>query len=417
MNLRQGNALRRSVFCLTLASAVAPLCSIGASHILLAASFLGVLLARERLRFPPLKLPLALFFTGTVLSISLSGHVMAGWPQVRKFYIFFLALLLIATVVREVDGVRQLVLWWVAAATCSALWGLVQFGQRFLAAKRLGGNLYNQLLENRITGFMSLWMTFAGQLMIVLLMLGAFLMFSPQRKGRWLLAVCAVVMCLALALAMTRGPWVGAAAGLVYLLWQWNRKWLVALPVLAVLGLLASPAAVRERVVSIVRPHSYMDSNQHRIVTWRTGLEMVKAHPWFGIGPEQVSPQFDSYVPADVPRPLPWGWYGHLHNVYLQYAAERGIPVLLVFLWLIGRVLRDLWLAAAKQPPGRGSAKAVLCGCIAAIIAVLVAGFFEHNLGDSEMLQMFLTVIAVGYVAPEPARPPEPAAESPSVQV
>jgi putative inorganic carbon (HCO3(-)) transporter len=404
MGLPDRSSLQRAVFGLTIASAIAPLCSIAASHALLAVSFILLLVMRERLRFPPIKLPLALFLGGTVLSLLLSGHVAAGWPQVRKFYVFVLVLLCLATVVRSLEGVRGLVLLWIAAATCSALWGLGQFGRRFLAANRPGVNPYNELVGDRITGFMSLWMTFAGQLMIVLLMLLAFLMFSPERARLWrILTPCALILFLALILALTRGPWLGAAAGLAFLLWQWNRKWLLALPVLAVVGFLLAPSAVHDRVASLVRPRSELDSNRHRLVLWRTGLGMVKAHPWFGLGPEQVGVQFDRYVPADIPRPLPWGWRRHLHNIYLQYAAERGIPVLLVFLWMVGRVLRDFRRAAAGQPTGLGSAKAVLAGCIAGIIAVLVAGLFEHNLGDSEMLQMFLTLIAIGYTAAAPA--------------
>mgnify|MGYP001229609436 CR=1 FL=1 len=105
---------------------------------------------------------------------------------------------------------------------------------------------------------------------------------------------------------------------------------------------------------------------------------MIKAHPWFGLGPEQVGEQFDRYVPAGFPRPLPWGWRRHLHNVYLQYAAERGVPVLLAFLWLMARVLRDFHRAAARAPAGRGQARALLEGATSAIIAVLVAGLFER---------------------------------------
>jgi putative inorganic carbon (HCO3(-)) transporter len=406
LHLPQGNALRRVVFGLTFASAVAPLFSIAASHALLAASFLGLLLLRAKLRFPPIKLPLALFFCGTMLSLFLSGHVAAGWPQVRKFYVFFLVPLSVATVFRQIEEVLDLVLWWVAAATCSALLGLVQFGQRLADAQRAGGNLYEALIGNRITGFMSLWMTFGGQLVVVLLLLFAFLMFSPQRRKRlWLSAACALVLTAALVLALTRGPWIGLAAGLIYLLWQWKRKVLFALPVLAAIGVLAAPAAVRERVTSIVQPHSQYDSNQHRIMLWRTGMEMIKAHPWFGLGPEQVGEQFDHYVPADIHRPLPWGWHKHLHNIYLQYAAERGIPVLLIFLWLVAKVLLDLGRAAAGTPRGLNARKAILEGCIAAMIGVLVGGLFEHNLGDSEMLQMFLSVVAIGYVAAEP--PPQ----------
>jgi putative inorganic carbon (HCO3(-)) transporter len=217
-----------------------------------------------------------------------------------------------------------------------------------------------------------------------------------------------VVMALALVLTLTRGPWIGAAAGAVYLVWHWRRLALLALPVLAVAGFLMAPATVRERVASIARPNSQLDSNQHRMLVWRTGLEIIKAHPWFGAGPEQIAPQFDSYIPADFPRPLPPGWRQHLHNVYLQYAAERGIPTLLIFLWLVGKVVCDFWRAAARQP----AARAVLHGSIAAIVAILVAGVFEHNLGDSEVLQMFLSVIAMGYSvlgAEQPAGAPAPA--------
>jgi O-antigen ligase len=276
----------------------------------------------------------------------------------------------------------------------------VQFGQRFQAANRPGGNLYYELVADRITGFMSLWMTFGGELVIVLLMLGAYLLFAPERRRHWpLLGGCGLAMALALVLALTRGPWIGAVAGAVYLLWQWNRKSLLVLPVLAILTLLAAPTLVRQRVASLVRPRSELDSNQHRVMVWRTGLAMVKAHPWFGLGPEQVNEQFERYIPADIPRPLPWGWRKHVHNVYLQYAAERGIPVLLVFLWLLGKVFLDLRRAVARAAPALGNRKAVLHGCIAALIAVMVGGLFEHNLGDSEVLQLFLTVVAIGYVA------------------
>jgi O-antigen ligase len=132
----------------------------------------------------------------------------------------------------------------------------------------------------------------------------------------------------------------------------------------------------------------------------RTGLEMVKAHPWLGLGPEQIGPQFMTYVPKDVSRPLPKGWYGHLHNMYLQYAAERGVPALLLLLWFIGKIAYDFVTSIRS---GRLSPQAYYClyGAVAAILALLAEGFFEYNLGDSEVLTMFLTVASLGYVAIE----------------
>jgi hypothetical protein len=36
------------------------------------------------------------------------------------------------------------------------------------------------------------------------------------------------------------------------------------------------------------------------------------------------------------------------------------------------------------------------------VIAILVEGFADVNLGDSEVLTMFLVTVALGYVAAEP---------------
>jgi len=167
----------------------------------------------------------------------------------------------------------------------------------------------------------------------------------------------------------------------------------------ALAGFWFAPDSVRSRFVSMFQPRAELDSNQHRIVCWRTGWEMIKAHPWFGVGPEHVRIQFDQYVPPDIARPLPTGWYGHLHNIYVHYAAERGIPTMLALLWLLVKILFDFARAARRAPPGRSDPKFLLQGAIAAVLAIMVAGIFELNLGDSEVLTMFLTLVACGYAA------------------
>ena len=105
---------------------------------------------------------------------------------------------------------------------------------------------------------------------------------------------------------------------------------------------------------------------------------------------------FDPYVPANIRRPLPIGYYGHLHNIYVQYAAERGIPGLLCVLWFIGLVV---WDAVRGNPPATGGARSqelfVLHGTIAVVIGILAGGIFEYNLGDSEVLMMFNCVVGV----------------------
>src|SRR5262249_4413828 len=149
-----------------------------------------------------------------------------------------------------------------------------------------------------------------------------------------------------------------------------------AMPVAILLLLPVAPAAIKQRAVSIVRPEKETDSNAHRIVCWRTGWQMVKAHPVFGVGPEEIAkPEvFDSYVPGDIARPLPTGFYGHLHSIYVHYAAERGLPaavlITLALLYAIWRFRQALLIL----PPGRSHARFLLEFAIAGVIGVMVSG-------------------------------------------
>jgi putative inorganic carbon (HCO3(-)) transporter len=233
---------------------------------------------------------------------------------------------------------------------------------------------------------------------MALLLIGAFVFFADAGRARpWLIAA-GVLVAAALLAAFTRSMWLGALVGGVYLVWNWRRWVVLAIPVLMGFLLLVNPFGFRERALSAVQPHGEVDSNEHRVVTRRIGYEMIKAHPWLGLGPEQVGPHVMLYIPADVKRPLPEGYYGHLHNIYIHYAAERGIPTTLALMWMLGQALFDFARTLRRLPAGAPQ-RWVLHGAIAVTVAVLVSGFYELNMGDSEVLGMFLAVVACGYVA------------------
>ncbi|MGA2131699.1 MAG: O-antigen ligase family protein [Bryobacteraceae bacterium] len=387
---------------LTFASAVAILVSIAASQILLALALAALLLSGGRMRLPRIWLPLGLFLLGTLISLALSPDPAAGLPQVRKIFVFSILLLVFSTM-REMRIIRWLFLCWAGVGALISLRGFVQFGRKVQEAHAAGRGFYDYYVGARITGFMSHWMTFGGQEMFALLMTTAFLFFACiHRKRVWLWLICALLMATALLLGFTRSIWLASAGGGIYLLWFWRRWLAVTLPAALLLIALVAPGSIRERFASMLKPGK-LDSNQHRFVTWRTGLEMIHAHPWFGLGPEEVKLQFNSYVPADVPRPLPDGWYGHLHNIYLQYAAERGIPTMLMMLWMLGQILYDCLRRLWRLGPGRTDLKFVLHGAVAVVVATMIAGCFEYNLGDSEVLTMFLVVVGCAYAAMETA--------------
>ena len=393
--------VERALFCVAFASAASIIFSIAISQILLAIGLVMLLVLRPRINFPPIKLPLALFFIATLIADLLSGHPFAGLPQIRKFYVFGIVAL-ISCVLRSGKRIGLLLLAWIGLGVLSAIDGFVHVFLRWQEAIRLKWNIYDYLLDDRVTGFASHWMTFGGEQMIVLLMVVSFLLFGCRREWVPIGWCCAIVLWISLMFGLTRSIFLlGVPIGLMYLVASWKPWTLAAIPVLAIVSYYAMPPYVRERAVSVVSPHAGTDSNVQRQIMRRTGWQMVKAHPWFGLGPEQIKPQFESYVPADIPRPLPRGWYGHLHNIYLQYAAERGIPALLFLLWMIGKMLND-FVRALRTRMVDNEERYIVLGAVAVICGVLAEGLFEYNLGDSEILTMVLVVAACAYNVIQP---------------
>jgi O-antigen ligase len=399
--------LRKLSLWLAIASAIAILLSIAVSQILMAVALGVLLLSGLRLRWPRIAIPLALFLGWTLLSMAFSPDPALGLPQVRKMFVF-LMLLIVYSGIRTFAEAKWLLLAWIVVGTVTAGRGLLQFAADVQGARAANSDFYHFYVADRIRGFMSHWMTFSGQELFALLLAASFLLFAPDLKKRlWLSVPCVGVIGLALILSQTRSIWIAAVVAGFYLLWEWNRRAALAMPVVLVLGLLAAPAAVQQRVRSIYDPNTQTDSNQHRIVCWRTGWQMIKAHPVFGVGPEEISKRelFDSYVPADIHWPLPEGWYGHLHNIYIHYAAERGIPASLLITAALLMAVYDFRGALSKLAKERSDARMFLEAAIACVIGTMVSGVFELNLGDSEVLTMFLAIMCLGYLAVNLAKP------------
>jgi O-antigen ligase len=376
-------------------SAVATLFSIAISQILLgvalAAMLATMLASRPRLGLPKWWLPLVLYMAWTILSAVLSPPVARHNSQILKLWLFGILLL--------EYGFPPAYL--VAVACLSSIWGMVQFVRAYFHWRSLNLDFYTNYQLHRITGFKHHWMPFSGQLMLVLMLVVAWLLWKHEKgPGDWRIhwqrlagRTAAVILAVGLALSFTRGAWVGAAAGGVYILWvarhSYRRAWLLALPFVAVLGYFAVPAPLQVRIRAIVDNKDDYSAEARRLML-PTGVAMIKAHPFFGIGPEGVRDEFDNYRPD---RYKPLAWYGHLHSDYLQTAASRGLPALAFVLWFFAVILRDLHRLG--NVPGRASW--IARGAAAACIAYYVEGLFEYNFGTSDVLMLWLFIVALGY--------------------
>ncbi len=412
--------LKKLSFWLAFGSVAFILVGIALSQILLALALGALLLSGVPMRWPRIAVPMALFLLWSVLALLFSPDPGAGLAQIRKFYVFTTLLIVFSNFV-SVNRAKWLTVAWIAIGTVTAGRGLLQFARDVSRWKAGNGaqDLYHFYIADRIRGFMSHWMTFSGQELFILLLLMAFLLFAPDvKKWLWLLLPSAAVVGLALVVSDTRSIWIAAVISGFYLLWSFNRWSALAMPLVLAAGLLVAPGFVKERVDSILHPHGQTDSNSHRKIVWLTGWQMIKAHPLLGVGPDEIIKDkvFFAYLPSDIPRPLPDGYYGHLHNIYIQYAAERGIPAAFFITAALVLAILDFRRALRLLPPGRSDLRFLLQAAIACIVGTMIGGIFEYNLNDTEVLTMFLAIACLGYLAAaaatQQAGPPTSAASS-----
>jgi len=324
---------------------------------------------------PPFFLPLLVYAGLTLVSAAVSPAPVEGLWDSRQLLMF----LMVPIVARFAQGHRATKTMDViiAIGAAGALVGIFQFAI-----------LDKGHLSNRLKGPLGHWMTYSGVLMLTTCAAVARLTFTRIRTPWPLIAVPALLV--ALVATYTRNAWIGTFLAVTVLLAIRNWRLVVIVPVVAALALVVAPGMVKKRAASIFDTAD--PANRDRIVMWKIGADMVRDHPLFGVGPHRIQDVYEEYrqkYPEAVNKTNP-----HLHNVPIQIAAERGLPALAAWLWFIVVAARDLW----RQVRAR-IAPAVAGAGLAALVAMVAAGMFEYNFGDSEFLMLFLGLITLPYAA------------------
>ena len=343
-----------------------------------------VVSGRVRPVVPSFFVPLAAYAAWTLVSVAGSARPVDSLVDAKEILLF----LVVPAVYGLARGPRATVLATVilSVGAATAVIGIVQYA--ILEYDHLG---------QRPLGSMGHYMTYSGLLMLVLGVAGARLLFAAQDRV-WA-ALVSPALCVALALTFTRSAWVGASVGvsLLFLLRvsqlvaQRDVQGLARAPILAAvvfalaaLGFSVAPTAITDRVYATFDLQD--PTNRDRLAMVRVGADMVRDHPLTGVGPEMVEVLYSDYRPANAVNET----NPHLHNVPLQIAAERGLPALALWGWFVAAAVAGL-ARRFRQPATRPLAAAGL----AAVAAMLAAGMFEYNFGDSEFLMLLLVLITL----------------------
>jgi O-antigen ligase len=369
-----------------------------------AGALVGVAVFSSRLGIANTLLAFFVFFSFVALRRGFFANrpqAHALWPSV----VFFIAISLISTLASQkllvsLDSFLRLGIflfipaaaalldrrWWPrfltalgVMTTVFAIWGIVQF---------MHGS---DNLANRIRGPMSHYMIYGGWMLLGVLVTLSAALFG-DRKRSWFLMAPAVLGAVVIFLSYTRNAQVGSLAGILLLAALWRRWLLLAYPLLALTLWLAFPRPVVDRVITTFDLRQ--PANYDRLCMAISGIQMVRDYPLTGVGPGMVPELYPLYRRDDAPR---WR-VPHLHNNPLQIAAERGLPGLAAYLWI---VVAFCITSLRALPTLQGPLRARCAACLVAFVGITIAGLFESNFWSAPVQYLTFVIIGAGLGATE----------------
>jgi O-antigen ligase len=230
-----------------------------------------------------------------------------------------------------------------------------------------GHNLYKNFRPGWIVGDANYFATTA----IFAVVLAFY--FMQGRRARWEKAFCVVCLLLtitAVTLCASRGGFLGLIVAAFFLVWHTKRRvqYLILMSALVLPLSLALPMSPLHRFLD---PSTDFGSTQFHLEAWKAGLRMMEAHPIAGVGLGNFKLLMPSYITPGMIMKVDTV----AHNMFIEVAAELGLPALVVFLamfWFTFRTLGKLRRSSSTHPLIRATAAALQAG----LVGFAVAGSF-----------------------------------------
>ncbi len=233
-------------------------------------------------------------------------------------------------------------------------------------------------------------------------------------KGRMtlILAACLIGMVVALLLTVTRASQLAfLISAFAIVLANGSRKMFLMLAAVILPVVLISLVFLQQS-----RQVGFFDSKDAsttwRQTVYREGFDLWTDNPrnfFLGVGMDSIKKYAKEWHLFDDGR-LPMG---HFHSTPLQLLVERGLPALLLWLWVLWIYARMLlrqsgvWSLESEVQDSNPKSKiqnpksfgwqtrGIILGCFGGLVGFFTSGLVHYNLGDAEVAMVFFMLMGL----------------------
>ena len=214
--------------------------------------------------------------------------------------------------------------------------------------------------------------------------------FGGARRRRWGYVVAAAPILLALYLTHSRGAWLlGVPAALLFMGLLRGRRALLAAAGAAVVAVAALlPFAGAERIRSLFNLEG--GTAFHRLKLWEATLDMIRDHPFFGVGLDNFLYQYPRYM-------LPEAWQepdlSHPHNMLLDWWTRLGVLGVGALVWLEVTFYRQAM--RLYHSLDEGELRALVLGLMASMVDFLAHGLIDNSYFLVDLAFVFFLTLGI----------------------
>lgn len=203
-------------------------------------------------------------------------------------------------------------------------------------------------------------------------------------------------------LSFTRGIWIGFATALLFCAVFLGRKVFVSsVLALVITGgiLFYGSDRIQNRVMGKTNAES--QSNNERMLYWKTNLQIFKDYPLVGIGYSQNNVHVEEYLKKEG---VEWLTGAHAHNQYIHFLAGTGVLGLACFLAFLVLIFHSLFvrLLALRKQKILSDQYYILLGAFGGLLCFVIGSLTESNFSIAKNRFAFLFIAALGYALSSP---------------